>query len=141
MHPFLASLGLAMLILHIVAAVMDAYAGVSIAAVLVPFAATWNPLAIALGVVSLWAIGAVQLTSWLKRRMPRRTWQLVHQSSYVAAWTMALHALMAGTDMDQPVVALGATALIVVTTAVTVVRAVRNRVAHPKSPRQAATVS
>jgi predicted ferric reductase len=141
MHPFLASLGLAMLILHIVAAVMDSYAGVNLAAVFVPFAASWNPVAIALGVVSLWAIGAVQVTSFLKRKMKRNTWQLVHQSSYVAAWTMALHALTAGTDMDQPIVMYGATALIVVTSAVSVLRALRNKVVRPKAPRQVATVS
>jgi predicted ferric reductase len=130
MHPFLASLGLAMLILHIVAAVVDSYAGVSLTAVFVPFAADWNPVAIALGVVSLWAIGVVQVTSWLRRRMARRTWNLVHQASYGAAWTMALHALTAGTDTRQPWFAIGGTALIVATAVVTVLRAVRDRV-HP----------
>lgn len=127
MHPFLASLGLAMLILHIVAAVLDSYAGVRPIAVLVPFAAEWNPGAIALGVVSLWAIGVVQVTSWVRRRMQRRTWNLVHQASYVAAWTMALHALTAGSDTGRPFFAIGGTALIVATTAITVLRAVRDR--------------
>lgn len=141
MHPFLATLGLAMLILHIAAAVIDSYAGVSIVAVFVPFAASWNPVAIALGVVSLWAIGAVQVTSFLKRKMKRNTWQLVHQSSYVAAWTMALHALTAGTDMGQPVVMYGATALIIVTSAVTLLRALRIKVAGGRHPRRMATVS
>jgi predicted ferric reductase len=131
MHPFLASLGLAMLILHIVAAVLDSYAGVSLVAVFVPFTATWNPIAIALGVVSLWGIGVVQVTSWLRRKMRRNTWSLVHQSSYVAAWTMALHALTAGSDVSRPAVALGAAVLIMTTSAVTIVRALRNRVSQP----------
>ena len=52
-----------------------------------------------------------------------------------AAWTMALHALMAGTDVDQPVVVYGATALIVATTAVTVLRVLRGRVRRTSPAR------
>lgn len=141
MHPFLASLGVAMLVLHVVAAVMDSYAGVSVLATVVPFTSSWNPVGISLGVVALWAIGAVQVTSWLKRRMQRRTWNLVHQSSYVAAWTMALHALTAGTDTGQSWFAIGAAALIVVTSAVTVLRAMRAGREAPHTGRRAVRAS
>lgn len=135
MHPFLATLGVAMLVLHIVAAVMDSDAGVSLLATVVPFTSSWNPVGVSLGVIALWAVGAVQVTSWMKRRLQRRTWNLVHQSSYVAAWAMALHALTAGTDAGRPWFAIGAGLLVVVTSAVTVRRALRAGRDEPRVER------
>lgn len=63
----------------------------------------------------------------MRHRLGRTTWIRVHQASYVAAWTMALHSITAGTDTGRSWFAIGGTALIVLTAGLTVLRATRDR--------------
>lgn len=116
MHPFLATVGLGALVLHIVAAVADAQIGLRWLDSVIPFEAAWNPTGLAWGVVSLWALAIVELTSLARRHMARTVWHGIHLASYGAAWLMALHAAFAGTDVRRPAVGWAALGLVMVTT-------------------------
>ncbi|MEZ5143831.1 MAG: hypothetical protein R2726_15130 [Acidimicrobiales bacterium] len=123
LHPYLAGVGLAALGLHIVAAVADSYVDIGWLDVLVPGTAGWNPVAIALGVLGIWVLAAVEITSLARRHLSRRTWHGIHLLSYAAAWLMALHAAVAGTDLRNPVVAAGGLLLVGAATVVGMRRA------------------
>jgi len=125
LHPYLGGIGLAALVLHIVSLVMDSQAHVGWINVLVPFSSNWNRLGVALGVLALWILLAVEATSMAKRWLPRRLWHGVHLFSYAAAWAMAVHAVTTGTDLKEPVVAWGSLVLVAVTTAVTLRKVLR----------------
>lgn len=105
LHPYLGGVGLAALGLHIVAAVADSSVDIGWIAAVVPGASGWNPAAIALGVLGVWLLVAVEVTSLARRALSRRTWHGIHLLSYGAAWLMALHAAFAGTDVRNPIVA------------------------------------
>ena len=105
LHPYLGGVGLAALGLHIVAAVADSAVDIDWIATVVPGTSGWNPAAIALGVLGLWLLVAVEVTSLARRALSRRTWHGIHLLSYGAAWLMALHAAFAGTDVRNPFVA------------------------------------
>jgi len=115
MHRRVSLLSVAFLATHVTATILDPYLKLGITAALVPFASSWRPLPIALGVVSLHLVVALIATSLLRRRLTLRAWRLVHWSSY-AMWPLALaHGLTSGTDALAPwMVAVEAACLAVV---------------------------
>jgi sulfoxide reductase heme-binding subunit YedZ len=102
MHRRISLLSVVFLATHILAAVFDPYLKLGLAAALVPFAASWRPLPLAFGVVSLYLVVALIATSLLRRHLSLRVWRLVHWTSY-AMWPLALaHTLTAGSDASAP---------------------------------------
>jgi hypothetical protein len=126
-HPFIVNVGLAMVVLHIGAALGDHYIGLRLQDVVVPFGARWNSGAMSWGVLSLWLLAAVEITSLLRARIPKRLWHGIHFSSYLATWAVSLHAVYAGTDLQNRVVSIGALALVVTATYISIKRAMSNR--------------
>ena len=61
-------------------------------------ASSWRPGAVALGVVAVWALVAVEITSLMMKRLPRRFWRAVHLTSYATFWLASVHGALAGTD-------------------------------------------
>ena len=119
LHPYLGSIGLAALVLHLVSLLMDAKAHIALHNLVVPFSTSSSRLGVALGVLGLWILLAVEATSLARRWLNRKVWHGVHLFSYVAAWAMAIHAVTTGTDLKEPAVAWGSLALVAVTTLVT----------------------
>jgi methionine sulfoxide reductase heme-binding subunit len=102
MHRRISLLSVAFLATHVLAAIFDPYLKLGLTAALVPFASSWKPLPMALGVISLYLVAALIATSLLRRHLPQRTWRLVHWTSYLM-WPLALsHTVTAGTDATAP---------------------------------------
>lgn len=133
-HSTLGALGIALAVLHIVTAIADSYVGLHWIDAIVPGAASWEPWAMSLGVIAVWSLAIVQLTSRLRHRIPRRVWHGAHMLSYVACWTMSLHAVLVGTDLTNRTLAFSAFMLVVVASAVSFERA---RTAHARATRAA----
>jgi hypothetical protein len=66
--------------------------------VLVPFATSWHPLAVAWGVVSFYLLVAVEVTSLLRSRIPKSWWRKTHYASFGLFLTSTAHGVTAGTD-------------------------------------------
>jgi DMSO/TMAO reductase YedYZ heme-binding membrane subunit len=102
-HRFLGGLAVAFLGVHIVGLAVDQYIGFSLGDLFVPFASPYKTAAVALGVLAMYLLLAVELTSLLMRRLPRRHWRAIHLSSYVVYATATLHGLTAGTDRHNAI--------------------------------------
>jgi DMSO/TMAO reductase YedYZ heme-binding membrane subunit len=102
--------------IHVAALVADTTVAFGWADVLIPFASSWNPAAVALGVVAGYLLVAVQLSSMLMKRLPRRMWKWIHLSSYGLFWLGIAHGATAGTDAGHPlyIAATAVTTLVVV---------------------------
>jgi predicted ferric reductase len=98
LHRWLGGLAIAMVGLHVGSLIGDSFVHFGVADVLVPFASGWRPAAVALGVVSLYLLVAVEVTSLAMRKLSRRAWRGVHLTSYGLVWLVSLHAGLAGTD-------------------------------------------
>ena len=133
LHRYLGGLTLVLTGVHLGALVADSTVHFGLAELVVPFASSWRPGAVALGVVSLYALVAVQLTSLLRPRLPRRWWQAVHRASYLAAFGVPLHAVTAGSDAAAPAMRVSAIALIMVSVVLTVARVIVRKT--PRSTR------
>ncbi len=103
LHRFLGACAVVFSVIHVIAILLDSYVHFGISEVLVPFATSWHPVAVAWGIVSLYLLAAVEITSLLRRRMSKRTWHLVHLSSFGLFLTATFHGLSAGTDAAGPV--------------------------------------
>ena len=98
LHRNLALLSTVFLGVHIVTAIVDPYASLGLLAALVPFASSYRPLWVALGVISLDLGIAVVATSLLRDRIGRRTWRAMHWLAY-AAWPLGVvHSIGSGSD-------------------------------------------
>jgi methionine sulfoxide reductase heme-binding subunit len=97
-HRFLGGLSVVFVGVHVAGLVGDSYVHFGWSEVLLPFASAWKPWAVALGVVAMWLLVAVEVTSLLMRRLPRRLWRAVHSSSFVLFVLAGLHGATAGTD-------------------------------------------
>jgi DMSO/TMAO reductase YedYZ heme-binding membrane subunit len=141
LHRFLGGLAVAFTGVHVGGLIADDYLHFGLADVLVPLASGWRPAAVALGVVGLWLLLAVELTSLAVRWLPRRWWHRVHLSSYVLFWLATLHGLLAGTDARSPAYALAVDAVAALVLALTAVRvlATPGRARSPAASRRAAT--
>jgi predicted ferric reductase len=98
LHRQVALLSVVFVAVHVAAAVFDPFASLGVVAALVPLASSYRPIPVALGVVSLYLLTAVIVTSLLRDRIGRRVWRAVHWAAY-AAWPLAVvHSLYAGSD-------------------------------------------
>jgi DMSO/TMAO reductase YedYZ heme-binding membrane subunit len=112
LHPYLGGLSVLFVGLHVFAVMADTTIGFGPLQALVPFTSTWRPVAVAWGVIGVWLLGAVMVSSWARRRLARRTWHRIHLTSYALAAVVTLHGLTAGTDTSDRTLAFVGTAML-----------------------------
>jgi predicted ferric reductase len=115
LHRFIGGLAVVFTGVHLAGLVADSYVDFGVRELLVPFASGWQPGAVALGVVGVYLLVAIEVTSLLMKRLPRRFWRGVHFSSYALFVLATAHLLLAGTDASSVYLqwsALGACALV-----------------------------
>jgi len=116
LHRHLGGLALVFAGVHLTGLALDGYAPISPADLFVPLHTWWHPVAVAWGVVALYLLLAVELTSVLQRQLPRRWWRRVHYGSFPLYAFATVHLASAGTDGGTPALqwsAVIATALVV----------------------------
>ena len=136
LHRMLGGLAVVFTGIHIAGLVADTYVHFGWADVLLPFASKWHPIPVAIGVVSLYLLAAVELTSLLSRFLSRRAWKAVHGLSYPLFWLSSIHGATAGTDARNGLFRIASVSAIAAVTILTVVRLVRS----PRSPRSRRSV-
>ena len=90
LHRYLGALSIVLTGVHIAGLVGDNWLHVGWGDVLVPMYSRYRPGAVALGVVSLYLLVAIEITSLLKSRLPRRLWRSTHYLSFPALRGMYL---------------------------------------------------
>ena len=124
LHRFLGGLALTFTTVHVVALVADSWADFGPTEVLVPLASRWRPVPVALGVVGIYLLVAVELTSLVRSRLPKRLWRAVHSTSFALFLVTTGPALTAGSDAANAAVRLSAVAMLGAFTFLVVYRAV-----------------
>jgi hypothetical protein len=120
LHRHLAALTVVFTTVHLGGLWADSFVTFGPLDLFVPMASAWKPGAVAWGIVAVYLLVAIQATSLLMARMPRRVWHAVHLSSLALFVVATIHGLQTGTDLSSTVVAwLGASAGAVLTFALT----------------------
>jgi sulfoxide reductase heme-binding subunit YedZ len=129
-HRFLGGLTVAFVAVHMIGLAADQFIGFGPVELLVPFASSYKPAAVALGVVGMYLLIAIELTSLAMKKMPRRTWHAVHLTSFVLFVVATVHGITAGTDRHNAVFQLACVLTAALVLMMTLVRIL--------SPRRAA---
>jgi predicted ferric reductase len=102
LHQFVALLAAAFVALHLLSLLFDPFLPFPLVSLLLPIVEPYRPLATNLGLLGLYALVAVLISSWLRRRIPHPTWRVLHFASFAAFVLITLHGLLAGADTAQP---------------------------------------
>jgi sulfoxide reductase heme-binding subunit YedZ len=98
LHRNIALLAVAFLAVHVLTALVDPQATVSLVAAIVPLPSDRYAIWLGLAALSLDLVIALVVTSLLRARIPLRAWRAVHWLAYLA-WPVALlHGAGMGTD-------------------------------------------
>jgi DMSO/TMAO reductase YedYZ heme-binding membrane subunit len=124
-HRMLGGLAVVLTVTHVGAILIDSYTSFDLADALVPFASGWSPVAVAAGVLALWMLAAVEVTSLLRQRLPQHVWRRVHMLSFGAFVLASAHFAAAGTDVSSPVMIVGLLGLVSTVVALTALRVAR----------------
>jgi DMSO/TMAO reductase YedYZ heme-binding membrane subunit len=98
MHRWLGALAVTFTAVHVVAIVLDSFVSFRIVDALVPFASAYKTLPVAFGVIGMYLLLAVYLTSLARARLSPKTWRSIHVLSYGLFAVTTVHGLSAGTD-------------------------------------------
>ncbi|MGE0729280.1 MAG: ferric reductase-like transmembrane domain-containing protein [Acidimicrobiia bacterium] len=135
LHRFLGGLSVVFTGVHLAGLVADDYVAFGWKELFVPFASTWQPVAVAWGVVACYLLVAVEATSLLVRRLPRAWWRRVHTASFALFVTATIHGFAAGTDRTALAVRWTALSLSALLGMLIAVRVGRPRAARRRGPR------
>ena len=84
--------------LHVLTIALDTYTPFSVTQLVVPFASSYRPVWVALGIVSTELLIAVAVTNALKSRIPYRWWRRAHFATFLVWAGATVHGIGAGTD-------------------------------------------
>jgi DMSO/TMAO reductase YedYZ heme-binding membrane subunit len=100
-HRYLGALAIVFVGVHVGAILIDSYVHFSLADVFVPMVSSWHPVAVAWGIVAMYLLVAVEVTSLLRARLTPKVWRGIHMLSYVLLAIVTIHFLAAGTDAND----------------------------------------
>lgn len=122
LHRFLGGASVIATALHLAGLVLDGYVEFGWRELFIPMASTWKPQPVAWGIAAFYLLIAVEVSSLLMRRIPRRWWRLIHHTSF-GLWLVAtVHLFQAGTDEANVLLRLGLLAVTNIVGFLTVVR-------------------
>jgi predicted ferric reductase len=98
LHNFLSWLGLALSGLHALILLGDHYINFTLAQLLIPFSATYEPVWTGLGTIALYLIVLLILSFYARPYLGQKTFRAFHYTSFVAFFLVTLHSLGAGSD-------------------------------------------
>ncbi len=101
-HQFVATVGLALLGVHLGGLLIDTFMTFGVPDVLVPMASEFRPVATAFGVVAMYLMVAVMASSWTKKRIGITWWRRLHLLAIPTFILSMVHGVFAGTDTSRP---------------------------------------
>lgn len=97
-HQFLSTLGVGFASFHGLVLMGDQYIRFPLRAVVVPFAASYEPLLVACGQIAIWLSVLLIASFHVRRWIGGRAWRRLHYASFAAFWLAFVHGLVTGTD-------------------------------------------
>ena len=101
-HGVVASAGLALLVIHLGGLLVDRFMPFGPLDLLIPLRAGYRTLAVTFGVLAMYGMVLVLVTSWIRKRLGTKLWRAIHLLA-IPIFTLALaHGVFAGTDSSRP---------------------------------------
>jgi predicted ferric reductase len=104
LHKFLGTLSIVFVAVHVLALWADNFVYFGPRELFVPLASPWRPVAVAWGIAATYLLVAIQITSWMMKRLPRKLWHSVHLLSIPMFVLATVHGFSSGADNKNLVV-------------------------------------
>ncbi len=104
LHRYLGLLAVVFTLVHLAGLVADNFVHFGFEELFIPMATDWRPGATAWGIVAFYLLIAIQITSLLMRRMPRKIWHSVHLLAYPLFVVGTVHGFQSGADRSNKLV-------------------------------------
>jgi cytochrome b561 len=101
-HASTATVGLALLAAHLMLLLLHDFIPFDLLDLLVPVRSTYRPFGVALGIVSMYALVIIAVSSWVRSKLSTSVWRSIHLLSVPAFMLALLHGVFAGTDTERP---------------------------------------
>ncbi len=101
-HATVASAGLAFLAIHMIGLFLDRFVPFGLFDLVVPFGSTYRPFPVAFGIVAMYGMVLVLLSSWVRKRLGTVWWRRLHLLAVPMFTLSLLHGLLAGSDSARP---------------------------------------
>jgi sulfoxide reductase heme-binding subunit YedZ len=101
-HQFMATCGLFLLAIHLSGLLVDSFMPFGVADVLVPSLSSYRPAATAFGVIAMYAMMFVIVTSWMRKRIGTKLWRRSHLVAVPTFVLSMVHGVFAGSDSTRP---------------------------------------
>lgn len=102
LHRFLGGISVLFLVVHVATLPFDSFVDFGPRELFIPGESTWNPEAAAWGIIAAYALILVELTSLLRKHLSASVWRTFHMLSIVTAVAGTYHAILGGSDVDNP---------------------------------------
>ncbi len=101
LHQVLATIFGVLVFLHLVTLYFDTFIHFTLANFLLPGSQPYRPFAVNVGVLALYTLVIVLISSWGRRFISYRFWRCLHYVSFAALVLVTLHGLLAGSDAGE----------------------------------------
>jgi predicted ferric reductase len=103
-HQSLSFASLGLVALHVILILFNSHVPFDVASALVPFITTWKPLPTALGILGLYLMVALTVSTYARNIIGQKAWRMLHYASFLAWLAAILHGVSAGSDTGLPAV-------------------------------------
>ena len=109
-------------IVHMVALANHDYVEFGLKDLLVPGSSTFEPVAVAWGIMAFYALFIITASFYVKKWIGQSAWRILHFLAFGTFLAALLHGIVAGTDSGNPYVVVGYAVTVVLVVFLTVVR-------------------
>lgn len=99
-HQFLSAVAVGFAAFHGLILTGDRYVSFPISAVVLPFAARYEPLLVACGQIATWLSALLIASFHVRRRLGGSMWRRLHYASFVAFWLALIHGILLGSETE-----------------------------------------
>ena len=142
LHRFLGGAAVVFTGMHLLSLFLDSFVTFGPTELFLPFASSYRPSAVAWGVVAVYLLITVEVTSLLRKHLSKRAWRATHFLSFPLFVLASVHAITAGTDSNTPwlrATVFGCAAVVAALTAVRVGQVEEEQARLPERPQRALT--
>jgi predicted ferric reductase len=97
-HEYISLLAIGFVAVHVGVLLIDQYLPFTLAQILVPFAATYKPFWVGLGIIGAYLSLLVTVTFYLRKRIGQKRFKAIHTLSIAGYLGVVLHAFFSGSD-------------------------------------------
>ena len=100
-HAWISAQALIFVVIHGLVLLTDEYLNFSLKDIFVPLASTYQPELVTLGVLGMYSMIAIILTSYFRKHTSQRIWRITHFLNIVLYGVAFFHAYYLGTDLES----------------------------------------